>query len=306
MPRIIIGLLLAGAISQATISAAELPDVFDRVQHGYADSDGVKIHYATLGSGPLVVMIHGYPDFWYTWRHQMAVLSEDYQVVAIDQRGYNRSDKPKGKESYDMSLLVDDVRAVIRHLGSEKAIVVGHDWGGRVAWGVAMKYPEITDKLIICNLPHPRGIARERAHNNAQKRSSAYARRFQEEGAHENMTAERLARRIRDPKVKERYIEAFRRSDFEAMLHYYKQNYPEPPYLEDESPVVKVKAPVLLFHGLRDTALMYGALNDTWEWVEKDLTLVTIPGAAHWVQDEAAEFVSAMMKAWLGVQSANN
>ena len=107
-------LLATGVTSQG--------DVFDRVTHGYATSDnGVKIHYASLGKGPLVVMIHGFPDFWYSWRHQMEALSQTFQVVAIDQRGYNQSDKPKGVESYDMRLLVGDVAAVIRHLGRDRA-----------------------------------------------------------------------------------------------------------------------------------------------------------------------------------------
>ena len=88
--------------------------------HGYAVSEGgVKIHYASLGQGPLVVMIHGFPDFWYTWRHQMAALSKHFQVVAIDQRGYNLSDKPKGVENYDMRLLVGDVAAVVKHLKAD-------------------------------------------------------------------------------------------------------------------------------------------------------------------------------------------
>src|SRR2546427_10968287 len=102
--------LLAIPILFQYVSAGEVDDVYDRVKHGYADSGGVKIHYAMLGPAstnvPLIVMIHGFPDFWYSWRHQMAVLSKDYQVVAIDQRGYNLSDKPKGKENYDMSLLI--------------------------------------------------------------------------------------------------------------------------------------------------------------------------------------------------------
>ena len=291
-------------------SASDVEDVYDRVKHGYADSAGVKIHYATLGptsglaNAPLIVMIHGFPDFWYSWRHQMAVLSKDYQVVAIDQRGYNLSDKPKGKENYDMSLLVEDVKAVIKHLGRDKAIVVGHDWGGRVAWGFAMKYPEMTHRLIVCNLPHPRGVAYERAHNNEQKINTAYAQRFRQEEAARSLTAEGLAARIKDPKEREHYVEAFRRSDFEAMLNYYKQNYPAPPYLEDTSPVVKVRPPVLLIHGLDDKALMHGALNHTWEWLERDLTLVTVPGVGHFVQNDAAEFVSAMMKSWLEVQSS--
>jgi len=135
--RVVIAVL---AVSATTLLATER-DVWDRVQHGYVDSNGVKIHYAAIGSGPLIVMIHGFPDFWYSWRHQMAALSGSYQIVAIDQRGYNLSDKPKGKESYDMALLVDDVRAVVRHFKAErgerapgvildKAIIVGHDWAG--------------------------------------------------------------------------------------------------------------------------------------------------------------------------------
>ena len=130
--------------------------------HGYAVSEGgVKIHYASLGNGPLVVMIHGFPDFWYSWRHQMAALSDTFQVVAIDQRGYNLSDKPKGVESYDMRLLVGDVAAVIRHLGRDKATIVGHDWGGVVAWQFAMNLPQMTENLVILNLPHPqRPVAR--------------------------------------------------------------------------------------------------------------------------------------------------
>src|SRR5882762_7822044 len=90
-------------------------DVEDRVEHGYASNNGVKIHYAAMGKGPLIVMIHGFPDYWYTWRHQMKALAPDYRVVAIDQRGYNLSDKPKGVENYSMSMLVSDVVAVIKH-----------------------------------------------------------------------------------------------------------------------------------------------------------------------------------------------
>jgi pimeloyl-ACP methyl ester carboxylesterase len=207
------------------------PADFDSsVKHDYANSNGVKIHYASLGQGPLVVMIHGFPDFWYTWRDQMQALSANYQVVAIDQRGYNLSDKPKGVENYDMKFLVGDVAAVIKHLGKDKAIIVGHDWGGIVAWTFAMALPQMTDKLIILNLPHPRGLSRELANNPQQQKNSAYARNFQKEGAEKQLTAERLAGWVKDPKAREKYIEAFRRSDFEAMLNYYKQNYPREPY----------------------------------------------------------------------------
>jgi pimeloyl-ACP methyl ester carboxylesterase len=282
-------------------------DLDKRVEHGYADSGGVKIHYASLGprkapasgKAPLIVMIHGFPDFWYSWRDQMEALSDTYQVVAIDQRGYNLSDKPKGVENYDMRLLAGDVAAVVKHLGRDKAIVVGHDWGGMVAWTCAMAMPQMVDRLIILNLPHPRGIARELATNADQQKNSQYARNFQKEDAASKLTAEQLSFWVKDPEAKKKYVEAFKRSDFEAMLNYYKRNYPREPYAEDTSPVVKVKAPVLLIHGLNDTALNARGLNNTWEWLEKDLTLVTIPGAGHFVQQDASDLVTRSIRMWL-------
>ncbi|HSB08822.1 MAG TPA: alpha/beta hydrolase [Blastocatellia bacterium] len=299
MKRILIVAVIVLTGSIQTLGAEG--DLEKRVEHGYADSNGVKIHYASLGpkSKPLIVMIHGFPDFWYSWRDQMEALSKDYQVVAIDQRGYNLSDKPKGVENYDVRFLVGDVVAVIKHLGRDKAIVVGHDWGGLVAWSTAMAMPDLVDKLIILNLPHPRGIARELATNPEQQKNSQYARNFQQPDAASKLKAEQLAFWVKDAKAREKYVEAFKRSDFEAMLNYYKRNYPREPYAEDTSPVVKVKMPVLMIHGLNDTALNARGLNNTWEWLEKDLTLVTIPGAGHFVQQDASDLVTRSIRMWL-------
>lgn len=246
-----------------------------------------------------MVMIHGFPDYWITWRHQMDALAADYRVVAMDQRGYNLSDKPPAVEHYDLGLLVADVAAVIEACGETKAIIVGHDWGGAVAWRFAMTRPEMTEKLIVLNLPHPRGLLRELAHNPEQQKSSAYAREFQREGAYTNLTAEGLSFWVTDPLARPRYIEAFQRSDFQAMLNYYKRNYPREPYQEDASALVKVQCPVLLIHGLKDRALLHPALNENWSYVERDMTLVTIPSADHFVQQDAAELVSRTMKSWL-------
>ncbi len=291
--------LLPLAVLPLAVWPLSAADIADRVEHRFADSDGVKIHYAALGEGPLIVMIHGFPDYWYTWREQMQALSETHRVVAIDQRGYNRSDKPKGVASYAMPLLAADVAAVIAHEGREKAIVCGHDWGGAVAWLLAMTRPELVEKLIILNLPHPTALARELASNPEQQANSAYARRFQQPDAHRKLTAEGLAGWVRDPAARKRYVEAFKRSDFEAMLSYYKANYPREPYQPPTQTLPKVQCPVLMFHGLDDEALLSTGLNGTWEFLEKDLTLVTIPGAGHFVQQDAADLVTRSMKMWL-------
>ena len=286
-------------LALALSTAAHAQDLESRVKDGYADSDGVRIHYVTMGTGPLVVMIHGFPDYWYTWRRQMEGLADRFQVVAIDQRGYHLSDKPAGVASYDMKLLVGDVIAVIKQLGRDKAIVVGHDWGGVVAWSLAMNAPQFVDRLVILNLPHPRGLSRELANNPTQQKNSAYARRFQAEGSDKALTAEGLAAWVSDAAAKQKYIEAFKRSDFAAMLSYYKQNYPREPYVEDTSPLKKVQCPVLAIHGLGDSYLLAPALNNNWEYVDQDYTLVTIPKAGHFVQSDAADLVTKTIRGWL-------
>lgn len=273
--------------------------LFNQVQDGYVDNDGVAIHYVTMGSGPLMVLIHGFPEFWYSWRHQMPTLAEQFQVVAVDLRGYNLSDKPAGVEAYTIRHLVSDIVAVIGHFGANQAVVVGHDWGGMVAWAVAMFRPDLVERLIICNLPHPNGLARELAHNPQQQQNSQYARDFQKEDAHERLTVEGLAEWIGDETARPHYREAFQRSDFAAMLNYYKANYPHPPYTEPTSASPKIKCPVLMIHGLEDWALLPGALNDTWQWLEQDLTLVTVPGAGHFVHQDRPDFVTQSMVMWL-------
>jgi len=289
-----VAMMLIGLV---TASANDL--ILSKAQHYFADNEGVKIHYVVVGDGPLVVMIHGFPDFWYSWRNQMAGLSDKFRVAAVDLRGYNLSGKPQGVENYTMSRLASDILTVIQHLGEERAIVVGHDWGGAIAWAIAMTQPDIVEKLIICNLPHLKGLQRELTRNPEQQKNSQYARDFQQPNAHLKLTAEILAEWVTNPDTKKLYIEAFEKSDLEAMLNYYKANYPKPPYVENDSPVVKVKCPVLMFHGLEDSALLPGALNDTWKWIDNELTLVTIPDAGHFVQHDASERVTQVIRRWL-------
>jgi pimeloyl-ACP methyl ester carboxylesterase len=298
-------LLLIAAVFSPILNA----DLLNEVTHGYADNNGVKIHYVKTGQGPLVVMIHGFPDYWYTWRQQINALKENFTVVAMDQRGYNLSDQPKGVAEYAMPHLVSDVAAVIKHQGASSATVVGHDWGGAVAWQVAFNLPQMVDNLIILNLPHPSGMAREMATNVEQQKNSGYARKFIAGSSTDPdimfggpMTAETLSGWVHDKEEREHYTEAFKRSSFSGMLNFYKANYPSP---DNNSPVAlagaspRLPMPVLIFHGLKDTALHSDGLNNTWDWVDNDVTIVTAPDAGHFVQQDAAKLVSQTMQWWL-------
>jgi pimeloyl-ACP methyl ester carboxylesterase len=297
--------LVASLLFLLSPASAAPRDLYDRVRDGYADHDGVRIHYVVTGrkKAPLVVMIHGFPDFWYTWRDQMQALSRRYRVAAIDQRGYNLSDAPADVAQYDLGLLVGDVVAVIRALGSEEAIIVGHDWGGAVAWTFAMLHPEMTQALVILNTPHPRGLLRELRENPEQRANSEYARLFQQEGAHLTFNASALAAVASagaGDAVRARYREAFERSSFEGMLAYYKRNYPREPYADVALPIVQ--PPTLLIHGLDDPFLLAAGLNGTWQWMAKSVTIVTVPDAGHFVQHDASELVTRTIENWLGEQ----
>ncbi len=124
-------------------------------QHKYINTNGIKLHYVTQGEGKLMLMLHGFPEFWYSWRHQIVEFSQNYKVVALDLRGYNDSEKPQEISAYSLQELVKDIKGVITGLGYESCILIGHDWGGGIAWNFAYSYPEMVGKLITLNMPHP-------------------------------------------------------------------------------------------------------------------------------------------------------
>jgi epoxide hydrolase 4 len=312
---LLVGLGTCTATGAQPEPAPKAADLLPGAGEGFVDSGGVKIHYVSLGKkdDPLIVMIHGFPDFWYSWRAQMPALARQFHVVAIDQRGYNLSGQPEGVENYKTEKLVGDLLAVVNHFTPGKAIVVGHDWGGVVAWGFAMNHPDRVDRLIVLNLPHPRGLIRELQSNPQQQKNSQYARNFQKPDAAKHVSADLLTFWVKDPEAKKVYLEALKRSSMEGMLNYYKANYPRAPVDAQTKADAQAKpdpantAPtfppvrcsVLLIHGLKDQALLPGALNDTWNWIDADLTLVTIPGAGHFVQQDASDLVTRTMLSWL-------
>ena len=290
-----IGLVLLMTIGSTTTAA----DIWDEVEHHYADSDGVKIHYASLGEGEPVLFVHGFPDFWYSWRHQMETLAPHFKAVAMDTRGYNLSDKPEGVEQYLMEKLHADIDAVIDDLGVEQVNLVGHDWGGAIAWQYTMANQDRVKRLIILNLTHPKGYAAVVANPTPEQEANVeYARNFASSEPTGAAVPERLlamGEGSGDPKVAARYREAFERSYWDGMMNYYRANYAG---ISDrnsgDSP--DITCPVLQFHGLQDSAVDQDGLRDTWRWITKDYTLVTAPDAGHFVQWDAADLVSETMK----------
>ena len=296
-----------GALGLAILGGLTQDDggLEDRVEHRFAENGGVEIHYVRMGTGPLVVLIHGFPDYWYTWRYQMEALAVDFTVVAMDQRGYNRSDAPEGLDAYRMPNLIGDVVAVVRDNGAESATIVGHDWGAAVAWQLAMHVPDLCERLVILSVPHPSGFTRELTSNTEQRQDSQYARDFQRPDSHESLTAEGLAGWVAGPEVRARYVEAFRRSSFDAMMNYYRANYPRLP-AEGEAaarPVPaswpRIRCPVLVLHGLKDRALHASGHSGSWDWIDAETTLVMFPDAGHWVQHDEAELVTTTLRDWL-------
>jgi pimeloyl-ACP methyl ester carboxylesterase len=184
--------------------------------------------------------------------------------------------------------------------------LVGHDSGGWIGWRYAMAYPDKIDRLVILNLPHPRCLERELANNPQQQKASEYARLLQQlppggrhlilNGVTHALTPELYASGFKDDQPK--YVEALKRSSIEGIVNFYKANYPRRPYKEETYP--PVKCPVLMIHGLDDVFLMPEGLNDTWCYLDNELTLVTVTKAGHWVHLDSADLVTKRMVAWLG------
>jgi len=235
---------------------------------------------------------------------EMEGLSEEYRVAALDTRGYNKSDQPQELDDFAMPKLVADVAAVVKKEGREKAIIIGHDWGGVIAWHFAAAHPEITEKLVIVNLPHPKNLARELINNPQQESNSAYARGFQEPDSHKRFNATVLAGIVagKDADLRAKYQAAFEKSSTNSMMNYYRKNYPRAPYTDYAKDFPKLNMPVLQFHGLDDSALLDDGLNGTWKLLGKDYTLVTIPGVGHWSHHEAPDLVTDTMKWWLAMR----
>ncbi|HEV2146588.1 MAG TPA: alpha/beta fold hydrolase [Longimicrobiaceae bacterium] len=272
------------------------------MKHGMTSS-GVRLHYVEAGEGPLVLLLHGFPEFWYGWRHQIpALAAAGFRVVAPDMRGYNLSDKPEGVEAYRVERLVEDAAELIRHAGEARAHLVGHDWGGVVGWYFAMLRPELLDRMAILNAPHPAAFAREIVKPDQMLRS-AYAGFFQlpalPEAALRAGDFALLERVFRTEPVRpgaftdadlELYREAFSQPGaLTASLDYYRA------FARFERPEVRpVAAPTLLVWGEKDPHLVVRLTEGLEKWVH-DLRVERFPEASHWVAADEPERVNRLL-----------
>lgn len=276
----------------------------------YAQIGGVRLHYAKAGEGDrLVILLHGFPEFWYSWRHQLHGLSDQYTVVAPDMRGYNLSDKPPRVADYAMDNLVDDVLGLIRHFGREQAAIVGHDWGAIIAWTVAERHPEAVWKL--CAMQVPPTTVWQKNQTFRQALASWYMFFFQIPYLPEWILSRNdfaLAEKLfRDAAADfdffsreeiEKYKAAWREPEaLTSAINYYRANILQKLFRRQEE--VKIKVPTLFIYGEKDTAVLPETVQNVKEAIDGHYEEIRIPESGHWVQQEAGEAVTDSLREFL-------
>lgn len=276
-------------------------------RHEYIVSNGIKLHYVTQGEGPLMLMLHGFPEFWYSWRHQIPELAKDYKVVALDLRGYNESDKPPQQSAYVMSEFIKDVEGVIKGLGYDRCVLVGHDWGGAIAWNFAYAHPEMLERLIVLNIPHPAKFA-EGMRIPQQLLRSSYVFFFQlpllpelllQASDYEAIANALTGMAVDKSTFSTADIEAYKnaaakRGALTAMLNYYRNALSN--FRQQNWSLLQV--PTLMIWGEEDKALGKELTYGTEAYV-RDFQIRYIPNCSHWVQQEQPELVNRYIREFL-------
>jgi pimeloyl-ACP methyl ester carboxylesterase len=276
------------------------------LRHGYADLSEVRLHYVEAGEGPLVVLLHGFPEFWYGWRSQIpALAAAGFRVVAPDMRGYNLSSRPGGVAAYGMPHLTGDVRELIEERGAQRALLVGHDWGAAVAWATAIAHPQVVERLAILNLPHPRRLL-EGLRTARQLRRSWYMFLFQVPWLPERLIALNRWQFVRDLFARDAATDAFTAADIEryveawsrpgaatAAINYYRAAFRQTPQ-RAAGGIREIAAPTLVIWGERDRHL--GAeLAEPYRRDVPHLERMEYLDASHWVQHDEAETVNRLL-----------
>lgn len=276
-------------------------------------TNGINLHTMEAGpqDGPLMLFLHGFPEFWYSWRRQLSYFSEKgYLAVAPDQRGYNLSDKPSGMAAYKIDELAKDIVGLIDFYQRDQILLVGHDWGAEVAWWMGLKYPERIKRLVIMNVPHPKVMAKNLFTNEEQMRKSWYIFYFQLPGAVEKFAALNdyewpvglLAKTSRPgaftPEDLEKYREAFRQPGaFGAMVNWYRASL-QAPSLPPAS--FRIAMPVLILWGVNDVALLQEEAQESLDYCDQG-QLIKFPDASHWLQQEEFAAINPIINDFFSV-----
>jgi epoxide hydrolase 4 len=306
-------MLMAAAVS--TTAGAQGPTAA-ALEDNYADVNGVRLHYKSAGQGKLILFLHGFPEFWYEWKSQLADFGQDYQAVAPDMRGYNLSSKPAEVDQYKLKILVEDVRALAERLGGKKFVLVGHDWGGIVAWTFAAYYPELLEKLVIINTPHPMLFERELRENPAQQLVSQYMLLLNTPKAEQTISkdnfailadvalAEGLKQGYRTEEDRRAYIDEWSQPGaLTGGVNYYRAARIRPATEDGGSwsakeavpdlPSFIVTVPTLVIWGMSDPYLLTGNLSGLQKFVP-NLTVKLLPDVGHWVANAKPKEVSRL------------
>ncbi len=280
------------------------------VTHGYGEVNGIRLHYAEAGDGDdLVILLHGFPEFWYSWRHQLEALGKAFHVIAPDLRGYNLSDKPPRIEDYRIDELVSDVIGLIDHFGAKQAAIVGHDWGAGVAWSIAQKHPERVAKLVVMQVPLP-AVWRENMSLRQLLRSwymfffqvrhlPEWLIRRQNFRVLEKSFQDNVGRRGSFTAADvERYKEAARQPGaLTAAVNYYRANVFERLFARSKEAGEgrKIHVPTLFIFGEQDFAILPRSVRGLETHIAAEYREVRIPDSGHWVQNEAPGEVNAAL-----------
>lgn len=278
--------------------------------HRHVEVNGIRLHLVEAGAGPLVILLHGFPEFWYSWRRQIPCLAEQgFHVVAPDLRGYNQSDKPPGVASYRSSVLVEDVDALITHLGEQNAVVVGHDWGGVVAWMLAAFRPHRVTRLVILDAPHPATFLGALS-DPGQLLRSWYVLFFQlpwlPEWVSRRGNFALLERMLREEPIHRgafteadivRYKEALAQPGaLTATINYYRALGRD--LGRSVRPFPRIGQPTLLIWGKRDRHLGMSLTRNLERWVD-DLRIEYVSDASHWIQNDVPERINRLLGEFL-------
>jgi epoxide hydrolase 4 len=288
-------------------------------QHQYIQTNSVQLHCVTQGEGELVILLHGFPEFWYSWRFQIPALARHFKVVVPDLRGYNESDKPL--TGYDLDTLSDDVRGLMRHFGYAKAHIVGHDWGGAIAWHFAQRFPEQLGRLAMLNAAHPQQFFQEALGNLDQMRRSWHLLALQVPGVPEWLIQQNLRQVVRNlfqgqairksaftREATERYEQALARPGaLSGALNHYRQMLLPWNLMRSVSwGQAMITAPTLVLWGQDDFLLSQKLAEGLPRWVKAPLLFKRIPDCGHWIQQEAPQTVNRELLAFLRGEKAED